>query len=254
MRRPPSGTKLRISSLAVGRRINRSTSLKSCLRPRGALLENACASSEHMKGSNSNHTDRQYCAADSITASSTRCSLNHTDKRRNSLGIVASPAAPASTPECARQSPHYHQDSLVYVYPCDLGGHNNLPGRESDRKRAQRHQTPTRATTPSQRDGWRDTTWFRRASQTKLVDGLDRTSAENGPVSKTRALLSALRKLVFSLDNDFHGSRQNDRDPRFDPLCSNHDSAICHQTRAVPSGIGFLGTNPLELAVVRKAC
>src|SRR5207249_7651865 len=43
MRCSPSGTKLRISSLAVSRRTSRSASLKSCLRPRGARLENACA-------------------------------------------------------------------------------------------------------------------------------------------------------------------------------------------------------------------
>ncbi len=82
------GTKLKISSLAINRRTNRSASLKSCLRPRGARLENACAKCKRMWGSSSIHTDRQYCAVDSITASSTPCSRNHVKRRCNSLGTV----------------------------------------------------------------------------------------------------------------------------------------------------------------------
>ena len=45
------------------------SALKSCLRPRGARLVNACAKCKRMWGSSSIHTDRQYCAVDSITAS-----------------------------------------------------------------------------------------------------------------------------------------------------------------------------------------
>jgi len=84
----PLGTKLKTSSLAISRRTNRSASLKSCLRPRGARLENACAKCKRMWGSSSSHTDRQYCAVDSITASSTPCSRNHVKRRCNSLGMV----------------------------------------------------------------------------------------------------------------------------------------------------------------------
>src|SRR5262249_44559714 len=84
----PLGTKLKISSLAINRRTNRSASLKSCLRPRGARLENACAKCKRIWGSSSSHTDRQYCAVDSRTASSTPCSCNQIRNRCNSLGSV----------------------------------------------------------------------------------------------------------------------------------------------------------------------
>jgi hypothetical protein len=47
--------------------------------------------------------------------------------------------------------------------------------RESGRKRAQRHQTPSRATNPPQRDGWRDTDWFKHATQTKLFLGINKS-------------------------------------------------------------------------------
>ena len=56
----PLGTKLKISSSAISRRTSRSASLKSCLRPRGARLENACAKCKRIWGSSSSHTDRQY--------------------------------------------------------------------------------------------------------------------------------------------------------------------------------------------------
>ena len=84
----PLGTKLKISSSAISRRTSRSASLKSCLRPRGARLENACAKCRCICGSSSSHTDRQYCAVDSITASSTPCSCNQIRNRCNSLGSV----------------------------------------------------------------------------------------------------------------------------------------------------------------------
>ena len=85
----PPGTKLKINSFAISRRTSRSASLKSCLRPRGARLENAWAQCKRMWGSNSNHTDRQYCAVDSITASSTPCSRSQINNRCRSLGMVA---------------------------------------------------------------------------------------------------------------------------------------------------------------------
>lgn len=78
----------KMSSLAIKRRTNRSASLKSCLRPRGTRLENACAKCKRMWGSSSSHTDRHYWAVDSITASSTPCSRNHVSRRCNSLGMV----------------------------------------------------------------------------------------------------------------------------------------------------------------------
>jgi hypothetical protein len=49
--------------------------------PRGARFENACARCKRMYGSNSDHTDRQYWAVDSITASSTPCSRNQIESR-----------------------------------------------------------------------------------------------------------------------------------------------------------------------------
>lgn len=44
--------------------------------------------------------------------------------------------------------------------------------RENGRIRAQRHHTPSRATSHSW-SGWRDTDWFNHASQTKLNNGLN---------------------------------------------------------------------------------
>src|SRR5215468_3646096 len=58
------------------------------LAPRGARLENACAKCKPICGSSSRHTDPQYCAVDSITASSTLCSCNQIRNRSNSLGSV----------------------------------------------------------------------------------------------------------------------------------------------------------------------
>src|SRR5499433_289796 len=84
----PLGTKLNLSSSAISRRTSRSASLKSCLPPRGARLENACAKCKRRYGSRSRHTDRQYCAVDSLTAFSTPCSCNHIRNRCNSLGSV----------------------------------------------------------------------------------------------------------------------------------------------------------------------
>ena len=76
-------------ALAICRRTNRSASWKSCLRPRGARLQNACAKCKRIGGSSSNHTDRAYCAADSSTASSTPCSCNQIRSWCNWLGMVA---------------------------------------------------------------------------------------------------------------------------------------------------------------------
>src|SRR5215469_14133141 len=117
VRRSSPRTKLKINSSAMSRRTNRSASLKSCLRPRGARLENACANCKRRYGSNSNHTVRQYCAVDSITASSTLCSRNQIDNRCRSLGMVvnlrrsgfSSGVLASITPplalSCARQFP-----------------------------------------------------------------------------------------------------------------------------------------------------
>ena len=67
---------------------------------------------------------------------------------------------------------HHHQDLLVYVYSCNLVGHCNLPARKRQEARAKTSHTVT-SYQPSHRDGWRNTDWFKHASQTKLFDGLN---------------------------------------------------------------------------------
>jgi hypothetical protein len=100
------GTKLKINSSAISRRTHRSASRKSCLRP---WVEKAWAKCKSICGSNSNHTDRQYCAVDSMTASWAPCS-------------------------------HF----LVYVNSCYLVGIASC-WDGSGRTRVNRHYTPSRA-------------------------------------------------------------------------------------------------------------
>src|SRR5262249_355965 len=53
------------------------------------LVQNACAKCKRIWGSSSNHTDRQYWAVDSITASFTPCSCNQIRSWCNWSGMVA---------------------------------------------------------------------------------------------------------------------------------------------------------------------
>ncbi|MDX6459920.1 MAG: hypothetical protein QOE55_3617 [Acidobacteriaceae bacterium] len=153
MRCSPFGTKLRISSFAISRRTSLSASLKSCLRPRGARLENACARCKHICGSNSSHTDLQYCAVDSITASSTPSCLSHVDKRRNSPGMVVNRRRSGFDSGVRASIITTIKTFLCTSIPAILSA-IVTSRRGSGRKRAQRHQTPSRATNhPSRIDG-----------------------------------------------------------------------------------------------------
>src|SRR6516164_444477 len=99
-----SGTKLKISSPATCRRSKRSASRKSCFRPLGARLENACAKCKRMYGSNSAQTGFQYSAVDSMTASFTPRSCSQSDKPWRSIVVVpkrrrsSSPFGPRASP------------------------------------------------------------------------------------------------------------------------------------------------------------
>jgi hypothetical protein len=137
-------------------------------------LENACAKCKHICGSNSSHTDRQYCAVDSITASSTPRSCSHVDKRRNSLGMVANRRRSGFDSGVRASMTTTIRTFLCTSIPAILLA-IETSRRESGRKRAQRHQTPSRATNPFQQNGWRDTDWFKHAAQTKLVIGLNKS-------------------------------------------------------------------------------
>ncbi len=60
----------------------------------------------------------------------------------------------------------------MYVYSCNLVGHRNLPAGKRQEACAKTSNTVT-CYQPSQQDGWRDTDWFKHASQTKLGNGLN---------------------------------------------------------------------------------
>src|SRR6201987_5134816 len=98
-----SGTKLKTSSADTSRFTKRSASLKSDLRPRRPRLDNACARCNvpdirlepsrlwlfaFQNRSSDSHTGFQYCAVDSITTSSTCCSMSHSDSTRNCSGLL----------------------------------------------------------------------------------------------------------------------------------------------------------------------
>jgi hypothetical protein len=115
-------------------------------------------------------TIRQYCAVDSITASSTPRSCSHVNKRRNSPGMVANrrrsgfnsgahPRPLPSGPSCVRQ----------FLQSCRP---SKPPGGKGQEACAKTSNTVT-CYQPSQRNGWRDTDWFKHASQTKLGNGLN---------------------------------------------------------------------------------
>jgi len=98
-----SGTKLKTSSCDTSRFTNRSASRKSVLHPRRPRWDKACArcsvldirpASSHplqiglQYPSSAPQAGFQYCAVDSITASSTRCSMSHSDSARNCSGLL----------------------------------------------------------------------------------------------------------------------------------------------------------------------
>src|SRR6516165_9131566 len=170
MRCSPFGTKLKINSSAISRRTNRSASLKSCLRPRGARLEKACAKCKSICGSNSNHTVRQYCAVDSMTASRTPCSRNQLDRRRRSLGkVVNRRRSGFSTGEVASIN------TTIKTFLCTSIPAILYPIAFSWRGQAERAKESLHTLTcyhPSRQDEWRDTDWFHRTFQIKLRHGL----------------------------------------------------------------------------------
>jgi hypothetical protein len=119
------------------------------LRPRGARLENACANCKRMYGSNSNHTDRRYWAADSMTAS-------FTSARVTKSQIVA---APAHRPAHAHPSPQ--PSALSCVRQFRLSCRTLLPPDVEPAERAREDIHTVTCYHPSRRDGWRDTDWFK---------------------------------------------------------------------------------------------
>jgi hypothetical protein len=76
-----------------------------------------------MYGSNSNHTERQYWAVDSITASSTPCSRNQTESRRISLAMGAKSSSFRFLFRRGGIDHHHHQHFLVHVNACYLVRH-----------------------------------------------------------------------------------------------------------------------------------
>ena len=98
-----SGTKLRVNSFATSRFTKRSASGKSFLRPCRPRFDCACArwsvpdigpaSSRFWQGgfqyrSSAPQTGFQYCAVDSITTSSTCCSMSHSASNRRCSGLL----------------------------------------------------------------------------------------------------------------------------------------------------------------------
>src|SRR5262249_27168920 len=116
----PLGTKLKISSSAINRRTNRSASLKSCLRPRGARLENACAKCKRV-GAPYSPPPRppvlrrrfHHRLFDSLLP----------QPRQKALQLVRQcDKSPSHWFLLRRTCVHhnYHQNFLVYVNPCHL--------------------------------------------------------------------------------------------------------------------------------------
>src|SRR5499427_275933 len=98
-----SGTKLKISSWEINRFTRRSASRKSFLRPRRPRLDKACARCRapdmrpapsrlsqlgFQYRSSAPHTGFQYCAVDSMTTSSTCCSISHSQTTCNCSGLL----------------------------------------------------------------------------------------------------------------------------------------------------------------------
>jgi hypothetical protein len=169
--------------------------LKSCLRPRGARLENACAKCIRMWGSSSSHTDRQYCAVDSITASSTPSSRNHVKRR-----VQPARHRDESSPRrfLFRHTPIHdndHRNFLVYVNPRDLHRFRLAWKRQNAREK---DYTPSRATSPCLWQEWRDTDWFktRVPDQTQkrphFIKGVNRPSPST-LLQRTRTTQSHFR-------------------------------------------------------------
>jgi len=97
-----SGTKLKISSCDISRFTKRSASRKSLLRPRRPRLDKACARCRvpdirlalsrfsqigFQYRSSVSQSGFQYCAVDSITTSSTCCSMSHSASSCNCSGL-----------------------------------------------------------------------------------------------------------------------------------------------------------------------
>jgi hypothetical protein len=120
--------------------------LKSYLRLRGARLENACAKRKRICGSSSSHTDRQYCAVHSMTASSTPCSCNQIRNRCNSLGSVTNRRRAGFSSGALVSTTTTINTFLCTSIPSDL--HRFLLAWKRQNARVKAY-APSRATTPS---------------------------------------------------------------------------------------------------------
>jgi hypothetical protein len=124
-----------------------------------------------MWGSNSNHTDRQYCAVDSITASSTPC-LRSQINNRVQVTRQGGKSSPLGFRFRRSRIDHYHhQHFLVYVNSYYLVRHSFLLAWKRQNAR-EKGYTPSRATTLPARMGGATQIGSKRTFQIKLIDGL----------------------------------------------------------------------------------
>src|SRR5438105_6059401 len=174
-----SGTKLSINFWARCRLTRRSASLKSCLRPRGARLENACANCSFMCGSSSIHTGLQYCAVDSITASPAPCASSHRRNRCSSPAVLPKRRRAATCPACSACT---SSTITISTFLCTSIPAIVVPILASwcgnGRTRGIGHYAPSRAAAASHRKRGATLIGSIRASQTKLRNGLNSPRAE----------------------------------------------------------------------------
>jgi hypothetical protein len=163
-----------------------SGALKSCLRPCGARLENAWAKCNRMYGLSSSHTDRQYCAVDSL--------LSQPPQQTVQFARHAGEPPPRwFLFRRTRIQHHHHQNSLVYLNPHDL--HRFLLSVEAAERTRKRLHTVTCYLLCSQ--GWRDTDWFK----TRVPDQTQKRprfiQSENRPLPSTLQQLTPTPPPIF---------------------------------------------------------
>src|SRR4029077_329946 len=104
-----------------------------------------------------NHTDRQYWAVDSITASSTPCSSNHIRNRCSSLGMVANRRLTGFSSGVFVSTTTNISTFLCTSIPAIfIASSQRGSGRTHAKKVTHRHVLP-----PSYLLRWRDTDWFK---------------------------------------------------------------------------------------------
>jgi hypothetical protein len=136
----------RRNSLATSRFTRRSASRKSLLRPRGPRLDCACAKcsvpdlrlapsrfsrSGFQYRSSASQTGLQYCAVDSMTASSTSCSSSHAASLRSWSGLL--PNIHRSNWYSLSISTSDPTTASIFLWtsiPAGSVGHQLPPGRE----------------------------------------------------------------------------------------------------------------------------